>query len=65
MTALREGVLRDVRDVRGIPGVVAAGSTSAIPFRGFDSPAQIGVLGSERNEIVRVRYVDRSFLSVL
>src|SRR5262249_26886958 len=31
---------RLVRDARRLPGVVAAGLTSAIPFRGFDSPAQ-------------------------
>jgi len=61
MTGLQENLLRGVR---GIQGVAAAGVTSAIPFRGFDLPAQIGVMGSDRREIVRVRYVDSAFFPV-
>lgn len=54
-----------LRGVRGIPGISAAGLTSAIPFRGFDSPAQLVLPRSERKEIVRIRWVDSGFFTVL
>ena len=54
-----------VRDVRRLPGVAAVGLTSAVPFRGFDSPAQITVPATGQDEIVRVRYVDAGFFTAL
>ncbi len=54
-----------LRGVRAVPGVSAAGLTSAIPFRGFDSPAQLALPHSERKEIVRIRWVDSGFFAVL
>jgi putative ABC transport system permease protein len=62
VTALQENLLRGVR---GIPGVVTAGLTSAIPFRGFDSPAQVQVVGSDEKARVRMRYVDSAFFAAL
>ena len=54
-----------LRRVRGIPGVTTAGLTSAIPFRGFDSPAQVQVPESDQPMRVRIRYVDSAFFATL
>jgi putative ABC transport system permease protein len=54
-----------LREVRGIPGVSTAGFTSAIPFRGFDSPADVQIPGSDQMIGVRVRYVDSAFFATL
>lgn len=62
MAAFQEELLRGVR---GIPGIEAAGLTSAVPFRGFDSPAQIRIPDSDRREMVRVRYVDSAYFAAL
>jgi hypothetical protein len=55
---------RLLRGMRGVPGVVAVGLTSALPFRGLDAPAQIGPMGTDRRDIVRVRYVDSAYFQV-
>lgn len=47
--------------VRNIPGVVAAGITSAIPFRGFDSPARLTAPNGQGRVDLRVRFVDSSY----
>jgi hypothetical protein len=62
ITTLQDELLRRVRQ---IPGVTSAGLTSAIPFRGFDSPADVQVVGSDRTMRVRVRYVDSAFFGTL
>ncbi len=62
MIRFQEGL---VRGVRAIPGIDAAGLTSAIPFRGFDSPGQIDLPGGNGKEIVRVRRVDSAYFAAL
>jgi putative ABC transport system permease protein len=54
-----------LRGVRGISGVTAVSLASAIPFRGFDSPADVQVPGSDQMMRVRVRYVDSAFFATL
>jgi ABC-type antimicrobial peptide transport system permease subunit len=54
-----------LRSVRRIHGVTTAGLASAIPFRGFDSPADVQVPGSNQMIRVRVRYVDSAFFATL
>jgi hypothetical protein len=61
MAGFQESLLRGVR---AVPGVVSAGLTSALPFRGLDAPAQIRPMGTDRRDIVRVRYVDSAYFQV-
>jgi putative ABC transport system permease protein len=52
-----------LRGARRITGVTSVGLASAIPFRGFDSPADVQVPESDRMMPVRVRYVDSAFFA--
>jgi putative ABC transport system permease protein len=54
-----------VRGARGIPGVVAAGLTSTIPFRGLDTPADLEMPGSNRKVRLRHRFADSAFFAAL
>ena len=62
ITRLQDELLRGVRQIRGVS---TAGFTSALPFRGFDSPADLQILGTNQTMRVRVRYVDSAFFATL
>jgi predicted permease len=54
--------------VRALPGVLEAGVTSAVPFRGIDwfqGVVAIGPAGEEKVHVVNIREVDPAFFSVM
>lgn len=63
--ALAEFQSRLIERVRAIPGVVAAGLTSAVPFRGVDFMPAPSRPGEEDGHWARGRFVDPGFFDVM
>lgn len=54
-----------VARVRALPGVLDAGLTSAVPFRGVDMVYRLDRVGTQRSLAGNARFVDPGFFSVL
>jgi putative ABC transport system permease protein len=54
-----------VARVRALPGVLDAGLTSAVPFRGIDMVYRLDRIGTERSLAANARFVDPGYFSVL
>lgn len=63
--ALREFQRRLIDRVASIPGVVEAGLTSAVPFRGVDFTFSLSRPGVEQEYSAQGRLVDRGYFDVL
>jgi putative ABC transport system permease protein len=62
VAAFQDGVLERVR---AVPGVIDAGLTSAVPFRGVDFTLGVARPGDAREKAVQGRYVDAGYFGVL
>ena len=51
--------------VRAVPGVVEAGLTSAVPFRGVDFTMSLDRPGEKGRNVANGRYVDAAYFSVM
>jgi predicted permease len=54
-----------VRRVEALPGVIEAGLTSAVPFRGTDFMTVLSAVGQTRSVVGNARFVDPGYFSVL
>lgn len=62
LIAFQEQVLANIR---ALPGVVDAGLTSAVPFRGVDFVYVLSRVGAKKTTVGNARFVDPGYFSVL